>query len=162
MDNVDKRKYEYFIAAIIITIVAISGVYYYNFIYVPNQWENPFQKVSVIGVEANKGLFITVHYMNDGGWNANVTNIFIDSKPIASYPTFVDIRDANGSSIKSLLNGSGYIIPKGKNGDFPKGKITLVFTADAFASGQVINIGFHTAADVYPNQVYFNATCKIP
>ena len=158
----DKKK-EYVIVAIIITIsiiVAVLSITLYTSW--ENEWENPFQKVSVIGVEANKGLFITVNYMNDGGWDANVTNIFIDGKPIASYPTFVDIRDANGTSIKSLLNGSGYIIPKGKNGDFPKGKITLVFTADAFASGQVINIGFHTAADVYPNQVYFNATCKIP
>jgi hypothetical protein len=50
----------------------------------------------------------------------------------------------------------------GKNGQFPTGEFTIVFMKNAFVSGQVINIGFHTAADVPPNQVSFNATCKIP
>jgi hypothetical protein len=160
----DIFNYRVVALSILMSIVIMLGIFFY--IYMPLQGnsivDNPFQKVSIRSVEANRGLFITVNYMNDGGSDANVTNIFVDGKPITSYATFVDIRDASGSSIKSLLNGSGYIIPMGKNGNFPTGQLTIVFTADAFASGQVINIGFHSAAMKYPNQTEFETTCKIP
>jgi hypothetical protein len=162
----NKRNYGLIAVFILIWAALFSGFFLYPYLRFQEEMvrPNPFQKVSVIGVEANRGLFITVNYMNDGGSDANVTNIFVDGKPITSYATFVDIRDASGSSIKSLLNGSGYIIPKRKNteANFPTGQLTIVFTADAFVSGQVIDIGFHTAVDGTPNQVSFSATCKIP
>jgi DNA-binding transcriptional ArsR family regulator len=160
-----KRNYGLIAVFILIWAALFSGFFLYPYIRFQEEMvqPNPFQKVSVTGVEANKMLIITVNYMNDGGSDANVTNIFVDGKPITSYTTFVDVRDASGISIKSLLDGKGYIIPYNKgHGEFPKGNFTIVFTTDAFASGQVIDIGFHTAADGTPNQVSFSATCKIP
>lgn len=90
--------------------------------------------------------------ITDGSLSARVVNIVIDGKPLGNYETFIDVYDGNGSSIKSLLNGTGYVIPFKA-----EGKFTVVFAKDAFASGQVLNVSLMTGEYESPT-----TTCRIP
>jgi plastocyanin len=148
-------------AWIAITLVAVialafAGFYVISFINAGNEPGNfpMFEKISITSAEANRDnmFVITVNFMNDGSADANITNIFINNKPITSYPTFVDVYDASGRSIKSLLNGTGYFIPMAKvfEGNFtsPTGKFTMVFMGNAFnpEEEQILNIVLETSA----------------
>jgi len=159
MSNYKKR--EYAIIAIILSIVIMVGILSYIFIYLPaNEMYPHFQKIDITSVEANRILVITLNYANVGGIDANITNIFIDNKPLTSYMTFLDVYDTSGKSIKKLLNGRGYIIPciySVKDKELRTEKFTMFFDKDAFFSGQVINIVLQTTI-----WVNYNKTCRIP
>jgi hypothetical protein len=98
-----------------------------------------YENIEIEGVNSNEMLSITINYRNMGTSDAIITNIFIDGHPLSTYAAFIDVYDSSGTSIKNLLNGTGYLIPVGK-----EGKFAVMFTKDTFASGQVLNISLNT------------------
>ena len=133
-----KRKYVLFLVLAVLLFTVVTIAYYYVGLYTrtpPSLYEN----IEIEGVTSKEMLAITVNYKYTGTSDANVTNIFVDNKPLSSYSTFVDVYDSSGNSIKNLLNGTGYTIPVGKEGRF-----VIVFTKDAFESGQLIHISINT------------------
>lgn len=157
------RNYRPIILIILLLIPFLFVGYFY--VYIPfkegSTHVNPFEKISItsVNVKTTDRMVIELKYKNDGGSDANLTNIFIDNKHLSSYSTFVDIYDASGSSIKNLLNGTRYLMPTEK-----EGKFTMVFMVDAFASGQVINIGLGTYVSQQRStpKFLYSTSCKVP
>jgi hypothetical protein len=147
------KKREYIIEFLAVAIVLFAAVtivsYFGGFTGVPPA---AFEKIEIGGAKANELLVIIVNYNNTGNKDANLTNILINSRPVSSYVTFVDVYDSSGSSIKNLLNRTGYFIPVGKDGEF-----TIMFSKDTFASGQVLNISIQTERG---NN--YTTTCRVP
>jgi hypothetical protein len=143
-----RRKYVLYAIVILLCSVTLIGLYYYA-------WSLTGVDVSPesirLSVNANKNgtLVITLDYNNFGPTDATVKTIYIDGVSINSYTTLVDVYDSSGASIRNLL--SGYVMLSGKEGRF-----VMVFTEDAFASGQLIHMALRTKENGYP------IDCRIP
>lgn len=138
------------IVFVIVILLAFIGLfeYAYNFTRVVPA----FEMVKIESVNVNETFVITLNYRNTGADEANVTNILVDGKPVGSYATFLDVYDASGGSIKNLLNGTGYVIPVGR-----EGKFVIMFAKYAFTSGQVLNISFETRV-----RMTYTTSCRVP
>jgi len=108
----EKSNRRSLIVFLVLFSIVLLMVGYFN-VYVSlkegSTWENRFEKIEITNVDAKRTerLVITLNYKNSGGSDTNVTNIFINNKPLSDYTTFIEVYDAAGNSIKNLLREKG-------------------------------------------------------
>jgi uncharacterized membrane protein len=173
MENISNREQKGLIIYLVVLLTVFLVIVGYFNVYIPMRegatWENRFEKIVITNVDAKRAerLVITLNYRNDGSYT-NISNIFINKKPLNSYTTLIDLYDETGNSVKNLLGRKpGLFVPKGK-----EGKLVIAFMKDAFTSEQVLDIDIGTVAGIgldydkssnYTSYSYlYSTSCKIP
>ena len=153
---------------IVVCILLLATI----FIYVKwqeghNLTHNRFNKIEITAdvVKYANQLTFTVEVKNVGSYDnplENITDLLVDRKPLREYETFVDIFDVTEldnteNSVRNIMFERGIPLPVDA-----ERKFKIIFYADAFPSGKVVNIFVKTTFGVLLESGDYQINIKIP